>query len=175
MTKYNTLNVKLSNSQLNKLKSTIKDGTEIILTLSSNLIGGSNDETNFPYKLTDTQVSKICKTFANGSSVNIKFSKTQLSRMIQSGGFSVYDIVDLIKMFNKTINDISLNDIIKTVNTSKFIIGALKSVFRDSSGAGIALTNNETKDIIKVIKSFENKGILLKRTTKKLLVKKEDF
>ena len=66
MTKYNTLNVKLSNSQLNKLKSTIKDGTEITLTLSSNLIGGSNDETNFPYKLTDTQVSKICKTFANG-------------------------------------------------------------------------------------------------------------
>ena len=78
MTQYNTLNVKLSNSQLNKLKSAIKNGTEVTLNLSSNLIRNSNDETNFPHKLllTDTQVSKICKAFANGLSANIKFSKT---------------------------------------------------------------------------------------------------
>ena len=58
MTEYNTLNLKLSNSQLNKLKSRIKNGTEITLNLSSNLIGNSNDETNFPHKfiLTNTQV-----------------------------------------------------------------------------------------------------------------------
>ena len=88
MTQYNTLNVKLSNSQLNKLKSAIKNGTELTLNLLSNLIGNSNDETNFQQKLllTDTQVSKICKAFANGSSANIKFSKTQLFKMTQSGG-----------------------------------------------------------------------------------------
>ena len=52
------------------------------------MIGNSNDGTNFPHKLllTDTQVSKICKGFANGSSAYIKFSKTQLSKMTQSGG-----------------------------------------------------------------------------------------
>ena len=50
MTQYNTLNVKLSNSQLNKLKSAIKNGTEVTLNLSSNLIRDSYDETNFPYK-----------------------------------------------------------------------------------------------------------------------------
>ena len=85
------LNVKLSNSQLNKLKSAIKNGTEGTLKLSSNLIGSFNDETNFPHKLllTDTQVSKIRKAFANGSSANIKFSKTQLSKMIESGGILV--------------------------------------------------------------------------------------
>ena len=89
MTQYNTLNVKLSNSQLNKLKSTIKNGTEVTLNLSSNLTGNSNDKTNFLHKLllNDTQVSKICKAFANGSSVNIKFSETQLSKIVQSGGF----------------------------------------------------------------------------------------
>ena len=71
----------MSNSQLNKLKSAIKNGTEITLNLSSNLIGNCNDETNFPHKLllTHTQVSKIRKAFANGSLANIKFSKTQLS------------------------------------------------------------------------------------------------
>ena len=86
MTQYNTLKIKLSNSQLNKLKSGIKNGTEVSLNLSSNLIGNSNDETNFPHKilLTGAQISKICKAFPNGSSANIKFSKTQLSKM-QSG------------------------------------------------------------------------------------------
>ena len=47
MTQYNTLNVKLSNSQLNELKSAIKNGTEVTSNFSLNLIGSSNDETNF--------------------------------------------------------------------------------------------------------------------------------
>ena len=75
MTHYNvTLNVKLSNSQLNKLKSGIKNNIEVTLNLSLSLTGNSNDETNFPHKLllTDTQVSKIRKAFENGLSANIK-------------------------------------------------------------------------------------------------------
>ena len=68
MIQYNTLNlklVKLSNSQLNKLEFAIKNGTEVTLDLSSNLIGNCNDETNFPHKvlLTDTQVSKNHKAW----------------------------------------------------------------------------------------------------------------
>ena len=61
MTPYNTLNVKLSNSQLNKLKSGKKNGTKVTLNLSSNLIRISCDEANFPHKLllTDVKVSKI--------------------------------------------------------------------------------------------------------------------
>ena len=88
MAQYNTLKVKLSNSQLNKLKSAIKIRTELTLNFSSNLIGSSYDRTNFPDKLllTDTQVSRIRKTFANSSSANIKLSKTHLSKIMQSGG-----------------------------------------------------------------------------------------
>ena len=69
MTQYNTLNAKFSNSKLNKLKSAIRKRTKTTLNLSSNLIGSSTDETNFLHKLllTDTQISKICKTFANDS------------------------------------------------------------------------------------------------------------
>ena len=90
MTHYNTLNVKSSNLQLSKLKSAIKNGTGVTLNLPSSLIGHSNDETNFPHKLlTNTQVSKICKAFANVSSANIKFSKTQLSKILQSREFLV--------------------------------------------------------------------------------------
>ena len=50
MTQYNSLNVKLSNSQLNKLKSAIKNGTDVILRLSSNMIGNPDNEPNFPHK-----------------------------------------------------------------------------------------------------------------------------
>ena len=89
MTQYNTLNVKLPNSQLNKLKSGIKDGAEVTLNISSNLIGSCNDGTNFPHKLlsANTQVSKICKTFANSSSANIFFLKTHFHKILQSVGF----------------------------------------------------------------------------------------
>ena len=51
MTQYNTFNVELSNSQINTLKSGIKNGTEVILKISSNVVGDSNDENNFPHKL----------------------------------------------------------------------------------------------------------------------------
>ena len=89
MTQYKRLNVKLSNSQLNKLKSAIKNETEVVIRLSPNMIGDSNDEVNFPHELllTDRQVSSIRKAFANNSSVDIKFSKTKSLKMIQSGGF----------------------------------------------------------------------------------------
>ena len=53
------------------------------------MVGNSDDETNFPFKLlsTNKQVANIRKAFANNSSFNIKLSKTQLSKMIHSGGF----------------------------------------------------------------------------------------
>ena len=87
MTQYNSLNVKLSNSQFNKLQSAIKHETEVVLRLSSNMIG--DDETNYPHKLllTNRQVSNLRKAFANYLSTDIKLSKTQISKMIQSGGF----------------------------------------------------------------------------------------
>ena len=89
MAQCNRLNVKLSNSQLNKLKSAIKNETNVVIRLSPNMIGDSNNQNNFSHELllTDRQVSSIRKACSNNSSVDIKFSKTQLSKMIQSGGF----------------------------------------------------------------------------------------
>ena len=61
MTQYNTLNGKLSNSQLNKLKSEMKNGTQVTWNFSSNVIGNSNDESNFPLKLILTNTIYFCK------------------------------------------------------------------------------------------------------------------
>ena len=73
------MNTKWSNLQLNKLKLEIKNATEVSLNLLSNVIGDSNDETNFSRKLllTDT------KAFANNSSANIKLAKIQLSKLLE--------------------------------------------------------------------------------------------
>ena len=88
MTQYNSLNVKLSNSQLNKLEFAIKNGTDVVLRLSSNMVDNSDDEANFPHKLwlTNRQTLSLRKTFANHTSVDIKLSKGQLTKM-QKGGF----------------------------------------------------------------------------------------
>ena len=79
MTQYNSLNVKLSNSQFNKLTSAIKNGTDVVLRLSSNMVGNSNNETSFPRKLllTNRQILSLRKAFANHTSVDIKLSKAQ--------------------------------------------------------------------------------------------------
>ena len=83
MTQYISLNVKLSNSQLNKLKSATKNETDTTLRLSymMKLIFVIN------YFLTNRQVANLPKAFANNSPVNIKSPKTKLSKMIQLGGF----------------------------------------------------------------------------------------
>ena len=51
MTRYSSLNVKLSNSQLNKLKSAIRNETDVVLRISSNMVGNLNNNTNFPHEL----------------------------------------------------------------------------------------------------------------------------
>ena len=88
MIQYNSLNVKLSNSKLNKLKSATEGGTEAVLRLLLNMIGDSDDKISFRHELliTKRQVANLRKAFAKKSSTDIKLSKTQISKMIQSGG-----------------------------------------------------------------------------------------
>ena len=82
----------MSNSQRNKLKSGITNDTKVTLNLLSNVIGNSKNEISSPLKLslTNTQVSRLCKTFANKLSANIKLWKTQLSKMVRLGGLDMF-------------------------------------------------------------------------------------
>ena len=99
MTEYIRWNGKLSTSQVDKLKSAIENETEAVLKLSLNMIGSPNDENKLPHKLilTNTQVANLCKDFANKSSSDIKLSKIQLSKMMQSGGFLGRPLGPLLK------------------------------------------------------------------------------
>ena len=73
MTQHKSLNVMLSNSQLSKLKSAIKNETDVVLRLSSNMIGNSDDNTNFPHELllTNRQVPNLRKVFAKNTLTDI--------------------------------------------------------------------------------------------------------
>ena len=89
----------MSNSQLNKLKSGIKNGTEVTLKISLNVVGDSNDENCFLHKLlsTNTPVSKLRKAFAHNFLANVKLTKTQLHKIGQLGGFLGKPLGPLLK------------------------------------------------------------------------------
>ena len=171
MTQYNSLNVKLSNSQLNKFKSAIKNETEVVLRLSSNMIG--DNETNFLHKLllTNRQVSNLRKAFANHSSADIKLSKTQLSKMIQSGGFLGRLLGPLLKtglpLIKNVIKPLAKSVLISlrlTVAASAADAGIHKKILRWGN-ATLIISNNEMEDI-KIIESLEDSGLLLDGATK---------
>ena len=173
MTQYNRLNVKLSNSQLNKLKSAIKNEIEVVLRLSPSMIGDSNDEANFPHELllTDRQVSSIRKAFSNNSSVDIKFSKTQLSKMIQSGGFLGKLLGPLLKtglpLIKNVITPLAKSVLIPlglTPAASAADAGTHKKIL-GSGNTTLIISNKDMEDLIKIVKSFEDLGLLLKGVT----------
>ena len=175
MTQYNSLNVKLSNSQLNKFKSAIKNKNEVVLRLSSNMIG--DNETNFPLKLLlfNRQVSNLRKAFANNSSADIKLSKTQLSKMIQSEGFLGRLLGPLLKTGLPLISNV-IKPLAKSVLIPLGLTAAASAadaeIHKKILGFGnmtiLIISNDEMHDIIKIVKSLEDSGLLIEGVTKTL-------
>ena len=183
MTQYNSLNVKLSNSQLNKLNSAIKNETEVVLRLPSNMFG--DNEKNSPLKLllTDRQVASLRKSFANNSSADIKLSKTQLSKMRVSGGFLSRLLGPLLKtglpLITNVIKPLSKSVLIPlglTAAASAADTGIHKKIL----GSGnTTLSNDEIEYIIEIVKSLQDSGLLLEEVTKmvqgEVKEQKDDF
>ena len=171
MTPYNRVNVKLSNSQLNKLKCARKNENDVeIIRLSLNRIGDFNDKTNFPHELllTGRQVSSIRKAFSNNSSVDIKFSKTQLSKMIQSGGFLGKLLGPLLKTALPLIKNI-ITPLAKSVLIPLGLTAAApaadagihKKILGSGNTTTLIISNKDMEDLIKIVKSLEDSGLLL--------------
>ena len=177
MTQYNSLNVKLSNSQLNKLKSAIKNETDGILKLSSNMIDNSDDETNFPHKLlqTNRQVANLRKAFANYLSTDIKLSKSQLSKTMQLGGF-LRRLLDpllrtglpLMKSVIKPLAKSVLVPLGLTAAASAADEGKHKKVLGSGHNTILIISNDEMKGILKIVKSLEDSGLLLEGVSETL-------
>ena len=170
MTQYNNLNVKLSNSQLSKLKSAKENATDVVLRISSCMVGNSNDNTNFPHKLllTDRQVANIRKAFANILSTDVKFSKTQLLKMMQSGGFLGNLLNKLAGPLMKVAMPLTKNLLapLGLTATMSAVDGSIKKKMLGSETTTLIISSNEMNDIIKIVKSFEDSGVLLKGVSK---------
>ena len=173
MTQYNSLNVKLTNSQLSKLKSAIKNENHVVLRLSLNMVGNSNDNTNLPHELllTNRQVANIRKAFAKNISIDIKSSKTQLSKMIQSRGFLGRLLGPLLKtglpLMKSVIKPLAKSVLLPlglTAAASAADAGIHKKILGSghSNNTPLIISNDEMDDVLKVVKSLEDSGVLLK-------------
>ena len=152
----------------------MKNETEIVLRLSSNMIG--DNEINFPHKLllTNGQVANLRKTFANHLSTYIKLSKTQLSKMIQSGGFLDRLLGPLLKTGLPLVKNV-IKPLAKTFLIPLRLIAAvsaadaginkkiIRSGHNNNNTITLIISNNEMEDIIKIVKSLEDSGLLLIR------------
>ena len=150
---------------------------------SSNDVGDSNDENNFPDRLllTNTQVSKLRKASANGSSANMKLSKTQLHKIGQSGvllgrllgvGQSGVLLGRLLGEFLKTGLPL-VGNVLKPLAKSVLIpLGltaaasaadaAIRKKMRRSCTTTLVTSNEKMNDIMKINKSLEESGLFIK-------------
>ena len=138
------------------------------------MIGGSNDKGNFPHKLllANRQFSSIRKAFANNSSVDFKFSKAQLSKMIQSGGFLGKLLGALLKtglpLMKSVITPLTKSVLIPlglTAAASAADAGIHKKILGSGNNTTLIISNKDMDDLIKLVKSLEDSGLLLKGIT----------
>ena len=146
MTQYNSLNVKLSNSQLNKLKLAIKIKTVVVLRLSSNMNGSL---------LTNRQIANLRKAFASQTSTDIKLSKTQLSKMIQSGGFLgrllgplLRTGFPLMKSLIKALAKSALLPLGLTAAASAAYAEIQKKILRSDHNTTLIISNDDMHDLL---------------------------
>ena len=157
------MNVKLSNLQLNKLKSAIKNETDVILRLSSNMIGNSIDETNFPDKLllTNRQVANLRKAFANHTSSDIKLPKAQLTKM-KKGVFLRF-LAPLLRsglpLLKSVIKPLGMLGLTAAASATDATIN--KKILGSGNHTTLIISNDDLNNLLQVIKSLENSSILL--------------
>ena len=144
-----------------------------VLRLSSSMIGNSNDNTNFPHELllTNSQVANLRKAFANHTSSDIKLSKTQLSKMIQLGGFLGRLLSPLIKtglsLMESVIRSLAKRVLVPselTAAASAADAGIHKKILGSghNNNTTLIISNDEMDDILKIVRSIEDSGVLLK-------------
>ena len=167
MTQYNSLNVKLSNSQLNKLKSAIKNGTDVVLRLSSNMVVNSDDEANFPHKLllTNRQTLSLRKAFNNHISTDIKFSKAQLTKT-QKGRFLKF-LMPLLKsglpLLKSVVRPLGILGLTAAASATDAAIN--KKKLGSGGHTTLIISNDDMQDLLKIVKSLEDSGMLLNGIT----------
>ena len=165
MVEYNTVNAKLSNSQLNKLKSAVKNKQGTTLRISAKMFNSNN----LPHELLliTRQTTKLRNAIVNIMSTDIKLSKTQISKIIQSGGFLGKLLGPLLKtrlpLLKSVIKPLGL--LAFTAASSAIDAGVQKNIY-GSGTTTLVISNEEINDIMKIVQALKDSDILLKGVTK---------
>ena len=166
MVEYSKVNVKLSDTQLKKLKNAVKDNTGTTLRISFKMFDGNN----LPHELllTTIQKTKLRNALNNNMSTNLELSKAQITKIIQSGGFlgSLLDklagpLMKVAVPFTKNI----VPPLAITAAASAIDAGIQKKKIHGSGTTTLIIFNEEMNDVIKIVQALEDSNILLKRVT----------
>ena len=167
MVEYNKVNVKLSDTELKNLKNAVKNKTGTTLRISLKMFNGNN----LPHELllTTRQKTKVRNAFSNNLSTDLKLSKTQISKIIQSGGFLGRLLGPLLKtglpLIENLIKQLAKSVLIPLGLTAAADAGIHKKIL-GSGNTILIISNEEMNNIIKIIQALEDSDILLKRVTK---------
>ena len=165
MVEYTTVNAKLLNLQLNKLKIAVKNKQETTLRMNARMFNGNN----LPHKLllTTRQTTKLRNAIENNMSTDMKLPKAQLSKIIQSGGFLGKLLCPLLKsglpLSKSVIKPLRLLGL--TAKSSAIDAGVQKKIY-GSGTTTLVISNKEMNDIMKIVQALEDLNILLKGVTK---------
>ena len=170
MVEYSKVNVKLSDMQLKKLKTAVKDKTETTLRMSLKMFNGND----LPQELlvTTRQKTKLRNAFSNNESTDLQISKAEISKIIQSRGFLGRLLGPLLKTGLPLIKNV-IKPLAKKVLIPLGLIAAAsaadagihKKILR-SRTTTLIISNEEMNGIMKIIQALEDSNILLKGVTK---------
>ena len=169
MVEYNKVNLKLSGTQLKKLKNAVKNKTGTTLRISLKMFNGNN--LTHELLLTTRQETKVRNAFNNNTSTDLKLSEVQISKIIQSGGFLGRTLGPLLKTGLPSIKSVIkplpksvLMPLGLTAAASAADAGITKKML-GSRNTTLIFSNEEKNEIIKIIQTLEDFDLLLKRLT----------
>ena len=170
MVEYSKVNVRLSNIQIKKLKDAVKNNTGTTLRISLKMFNGNN----LPHELllTTRQKTKVRNAFNNNMSTDLKLSKAQINKIIQSGGFLSKLLGPLLKTGLPLIKNI-IKPLAKSVLIPLGLTAAASAadagIHKKILGSGnttLIISNEEMNDIMKIVQALEDSNVLLKGVTK---------
>ena len=171
MVEYSKVNVKLSDTQLKKLKTAVKNKTGPTLRMSLKMFNWND----LPHELllTTRKKTKLRNSFNNNMSTDLKLSKAQISKIIQSGGFLGSLLSKLAGPLMKVAIPLAKNVLapLGITAAASAIDAEIQKKIHGSGTTTLIISNEEMNDIMKIVQALEDPNILLKAVTKQKMKK----
>ena len=174
MVEYSKVNAELSDRQLRQLKTAVKNKTGTTLWISLKML----DENDMPHKLllTTRQKAKLRNAFNNNMSTNLKLSKAQISKIIQSGWFLGSLLSKLAGPLRKVAVPLPKNNLatLGITAAASAINAGIQNKIHGSGTATLLISNKEMNDTMKIVQAPEDYNILLNGVTKTIKTKTKE-